>query len=496
MALRGACVLLLLGLAMGGATGAMLTLDKLTPDKVAQMSPGAPSGCADGSPFEFLVRKGTTPNRVLIDFMGGGACWNSGDAALGHKGCFDAQSISFQRGMGFWSLLEGVATDNVESAVKNLAGTSLTPIGFSNQIDDVKTWTYIFVPYCTQDVHLGTCDTTYARNGTQNKLVRHNGAANVKSVRDWVYTNFPAPDSLAFIGCSAGAAAAPYLEAARAAAHYAGKNTTIVAVGDSPTNLMTDEFAKNDLVKWGIQEAVTEVTAWTKTDFANRLQPNFFEEALSAILSKWPNLQVGMYTRTTDPTQLTFFKRMGGMVPPGTSDADAMKIWRRQNLAMLKRLNDRHSNFRSFVAAGIGHCGMTFDSPLADGSSAKNSTVKAEFKRWIEALLLRGTGNAAGGQGSEPAQWTCGSECTLGGVEGCDKVVGSNKLEDRCRKCDGDGSSCATLPAQSGSCPPAPPVATKEQAKDSASVRALPRATVCWTLLVLTHAASHSLTVR
>jgi len=139
---------------------------------------------------------------------------------------------------------------------------------------------------------------------------------------------------------------------------------------------------------------------------------------------------------------------------------------------------------------------MTFDSPLADGSSVKNSTVKAEFKRWIEALLLRGTGNAAGGQGSEPAQWTCGSECTLGGVEGCDKVVGSNKLEDRCRKCDGDGSSCATLPAQSGSCPPAPPVATKEQAKDSASVRALPRATVCWTLLVLTHAASHSLTVR
>ena len=139
MALRGACVLLLLGLAMGGATGAMLTLDKLTPDKVAQMSPGAPSGCADGSPFEFLVRKGTTPNRVLIDFMGGGACWNSGDAALGHKGCFDAQSISFQRGVGFWSLLEGVATDNVESAVFNLAGTSLTPIGFSNQIDDVKT---------------------------------------------------------------------------------------------------------------------------------------------------------------------------------------------------------------------------------------------------------------------------------------------------------------------------------------------------------------------
>merc|ERR1712205_175287 len=135
---------------MGGTTGAMLTLDKLTPDKVARMSPGAPSGCADGSPFEFFVRKGMTPNRVLIDFMGGGACWNSGDAALGHKGCFDPTSITFQRVAGFWSLMDGVATDNFDSAMSNLAGgtsVSLTPIGFSNQIADVKTWTYIFVPY-------------------------------------------------------------------------------------------------------------------------------------------------------------------------------------------------------------------------------------------------------------------------------------------------------------------------------------------------------------
>jgi len=48
--------------------------------------------------------------------------------------------------------------------------------------------------------------------------------------------------------------------------------------------------------------------------------------------------------------------------------------------AMLEGLQAKHSNFRTFVAPGAGHCGNTFDSALKETG----------FKGWLEALLLRG----------------------------------------------------------------------------------------------------------
>ena len=62
------------------------------------------------------------------------------------------------------------------------------------------------------------------------------------------------------------------------------------------------------------------------------------------------------------------------------TDVDAMKVWTRQNLALLEGLQTAHSNFRIFVADGNAHCAMTFDSAMASSG----------FKAWVEALLLRG----------------------------------------------------------------------------------------------------------
>ena len=70
----GCIVLLLEGL--GGCRGNMAKFADLEADIIYVQEPPAPTGCADGSAFKFVVRKGTTNvNRVLIDFMGGGACW-------------------------------------------------------------------------------------------------------------------------------------------------------------------------------------------------------------------------------------------------------------------------------------------------------------------------------------------------------------------------------------------------------------------------------------
>ena len=193
------------------------------------------------------------------------------------------------------------------------------------------------------------------------------------------------------------------------------------------------------------------------------LNENFLADAVGAILSKHPNVQFAFYSRTEDETQLTFYTLMGG-IPAGTTSADAIKRWNRHNLAMLEGLKERYANFRSFVAPGKGHCSMTFDSALKE----------AGFKTWLEDLLLHtssntsaaaanSTGGAASSQAASSASTSsrhpnCGEPCTLAGIQGCDGIVGSNKIEDRCGQCGGDGSSCPALQhtVASGRCPPVP----------------------------------------
>jgi hypothetical protein len=53
-----------------------------------------------------------------------------------------------------------------------------------------------------------------------------------------------------------------------------------------------------------------------------------------------------------------YAKLMGGLIPTGLSQSAELKVWNRHNLAMLESLQSQHSNFRTFVADGPGHCGM------------------------------------------------------------------------------------------------------------------------------------------
>lgn len=47
-----------------------------------EIAPGGDTICARGTPFSFFVRSGD-PSRVIIDFIGGGACWDGQSCAPG-----------------------------------------------------------------------------------------------------------------------------------------------------------------------------------------------------------------------------------------------------------------------------------------------------------------------------------------------------------------------------------------------------------------------------
>jgi hypothetical protein len=190
----------------------MRSFDQLVPGVVTRMCPppDSPTGCADGTPFTFLVRRGSDPTsakKIMVDFMGGGACWDYGS-------CAGASSVQFQSVPAAMHLIAGMSSTQAGSLLTSTAGLSIDALSDeASSNGGIGNWTYIFVPYCTQDIHLGTCTSTYRSEGNAHRTLHHFGAHNTKSVIDWISASFPPtsgrgpPSSLAFVGCSAGAAA-------------------------------------------------------------------------------------------------------------------------------------------------------------------------------------------------------------------------------------------------------------------------------------------------
>ena len=403
------------------ASCGMPALSDLTPGVVTRMCPAGATACADGSEFSFLVRRGSGANerKVLIDFMGGGACWD--------EECLHPDSTRFQSVWSALSAIDGLTSADAGERL-SLAGFSAFALGDSaSSLGDTSTWTYVFVPYCTQDIHLGTCTQTYTDpTSGETRTLRHNGMANTRAAVDWATTSsFPVsspPDTLAFVGCSAGAAAVIVTEAARASTIYADSGVQVVAVGDSPSNTLTEAFVFDGLLKWGVLDSLEELAA--TTGFApSPLRSSLLTDAVSAVLDAFPLARMGFYSSTSDTTAGSYWIRMGGVQSDASAD-QAAASWVRNMLAGLERLTGQgHDNFQTFIGDIPGHCTMTFD--VARGNS--------DFDQWVTDML----------DGQSPGSRDCGDGCMLATVEGCDGITGSGRVEDRCGICDGEGSTCS-----------------------------------------------------
>jgi hypothetical protein len=131
---------------LGRCCGRMVTFSEMQDDTVHIQEPLAtgPAGCADGSAFKFIVRKGTTnANRVLIDFMGGGACWG--------ERCLETSSVQVQSLAGPFAFITTLMDGRTTAGARELFSGWSLPVGFGTDVGggtdaDVSTWTYIIVP--------------------------------------------------------------------------------------------------------------------------------------------------------------------------------------------------------------------------------------------------------------------------------------------------------------------------------------------------------------
>jgi hypothetical protein len=283
-----------------------------------RIEPGGDTICARGTPYAFWVRKGTV-NKLVLYFMGGGACWNASTCALAGGVFFDTVSPEPEPGFisGIFEL------DNPENPFKD--------------------WYIVFMPYCTGDIHWGDNVVTYpATEGTEEVTIHHKGRVNATAAGDWVNENFNGPDFIFVSGCSAGSYGSA-LAAALARENYPAAQ--MAQLGDSGAGVVSDEFLNESFPMW---KAYDNRPDWIPELADAALEDLSLAKVYTYLANHYPDDTYAQYNTLNDGTQAVFYQYMGG----NPDD------WGARMDASVKEIADNADNFRYYTAWGTEHCIM------------------------------------------------------------------------------------------------------------------------------------------
>lgn len=308
------------------------------------------TACADGSPFSIFVHEGTSGNLVL-DFMGGGACWNAETCG--------PNSSYFRR--------------RVPDVINDYIATADGIYNRQHEKNPFRDDTHVIIPYCTGDVHWGMSDETYAVDGSHDVTILHRGAINAKVAIDESLNHLSqSPDKVFVTGCSAGAYASiwwtPYIRRLYPTAQMA-------QFGDSGASILTRDFQKNWLSRWHIERSAP---AWIPDLNPNeRDLTDLTSDAVYTAISKAnPDIHFSQFNYLNDIVQRWFFAAMGGQ----------QATWAPQMRLTMNKIASQAPNFNYYTAPWDGHCILPF--PEFYSASAPNDGLMP-FTRWFDGLIGR-----------------------------------------------------------------------------------------------------------
>ena len=287
-----------------------------------ELLPGGETVCSRGSEFAFFVHPGTV-DRVVIDFIGGGACW-------------DATTCSFA---------DAIFNDSVEPVRRAVArGEAVGIYDRENEENPFRDWTHVIIPYCTGDVHWGNASQTYNEGVPGEVSIEHKGAVNARVVLDWIYENFATPEQFFVTGCSAGSYGS-LAWSAYVMNEYPG--VPVVQFGDSGAGVITESFFRDSFPVWNATEVIP--------DWIEGLDPeeiDIFELELADLYLRLaaanPDAVLSQYNTTFDDNQTFYYSAMGG---EGGAEG-----WSERMLASTSRIVEGATNYRNFQAPGEQHC--------------------------------------------------------------------------------------------------------------------------------------------
>lgn len=223
--------------------------------------------CANGSPAGIGVNRGATAGGPLdIYFEGGGACWDVATCtanpplAINLDVTYDAAKL---------------ATDTA-ALVPDRSATN----PYANA-------TYVFVPYCTADLHAGTQVMAYPGGPT----IHHTGGSNTQAFVDAIAAAFPDAPLVWVSGSSAGGYGAT-LNFHRFTAHWAN------------AHLMEDSSPFVDFVA----SYPTMQDAWKLAFPPNCTScATSFTSVFDAVVAAHPDARIGLMTFDNDETIRAYF---------------------------------------------------------------------------------------------------------------------------------------------------------------------------------------------
>lgn len=328
---------------------------KICPAVVSNTKFGDPQ-CGDGTPFSFYfsrpMRKFDNEEKILIEFQGGGACWNANTC--------DRMSERLTFPTMYDSLL-GYSCSEANFVVNEFDGFPISMLCGKHPSEtgdkvDLREYNTVVIPYCTQDVHLG--DSIMDYDGDGENSVRHKGASNVISSLSWVFSNFRNPSHIILTGCSAGGTVLPVAYDLIGAHYYHGfrggpRPLQISVLVDSAVYLTPQYFLENSFDNWKPWNILKKV-GFNYNKY--KLNENFSSLLWEHILKRGSRYdRWGFLTHTEDPISTYYFEAMGGYEDDDYGNDDGDQWWTLLSTS-LQTLKNAHKNFDIFMIDGEGHC--------------------------------------------------------------------------------------------------------------------------------------------
>ncbi|WCL49155.1 pectin acetylesterase-family hydrolase [Leptospira sp. GIMC2001] len=259
-------------------------------------------GGGSNSEFFYYIRRGD-PKKLLINFMGGGSCFNQAN-------CFGSNTTTYFNGLSQLS----------PTAMKFVFGGGI--FDNSKTTNPFSSYTVIFIPYCTGDLHWGSNDVVYSptsNNFTGNTnpggTFSHRGFDNTLSVLKDLQTSYPSPEKVFITGQSAGGYGAifnsPYIIEAMGGL---GSTTDYAVVSDAAAGVTIAN--NNNFINslWGVTAAFSKAGGGVFSnlpDWIPGINDGVFNnlqlgDLVKSIAQAYPNVRFGQYTSALDTTQAFF----------------------------------------------------------------------------------------------------------------------------------------------------------------------------------------------
>lgn len=290
------------------ADGSELTVDPSCSGGPVMTPAGPRPGNTD---YSFFIKRGN-PNKLLVAFDGGGACWNGLTCIASVLGGSPTYSREVDETTG--SLEEGGGL-----------------LDDSNPANPYKEYTKVFVPYCTADVHWGSRDTTYQFNagppfGVVPWVIRHRGSDNVLAVVDWLQRNGHSRQidlnrvhDLTVTGLSAGAYGTLNGFGFLAAITPNARQNLVAdaGIGVSRPEFYAAALYPDATSAWGVEENLPPVPGFDTMLATASANPSMLVPLGFQSLALWkPKAHFASLTAELDITQVYFYALMKGKTAP------------------------------------------------------------------------------------------------------------------------------------------------------------------------------------